>query len=111
MLGGIELRGHDGSALETLVAQPKRLALLSYLCIGSPPAFHRRDRLIALFWPNADVHHARGSLRKVIHALRRALGANLLLTHGAEEVAVNAAVIRSDVTALRAALAEERWEE
>jgi len=114
VLGGIELRGHDGSALEALIAQPKRLALLAYLCIAAPVAaphgYHRRDRLITLFWPHADSRHARGSLRKAIHALRHAAGANLLVTRGMEEIGINSSVIRSDVMELRRALVEHQWE-
>jgi pimeloyl-ACP methyl ester carboxylesterase len=37
-----------------VLAQPKRFALLAYLAAASPYGYHRRDTLLALFWPEAD---------------------------------------------------------
>src|SRR5262245_12921902 len=39
--------------------QPKRLALLAYLAIARPRGAHRRDALVAIFWPELDQHGAR----------------------------------------------------
>lgn len=96
VLGGAALRADDGRELHTLLAQPKRFALLTYLCIANPRGFHRRDALLGLFWPNADQGHARNSLRNALHVLRRALGDDALLVRGDEEVAANFAQIGCD---------------
>ena len=42
-LGTLDLRAADGRELYSLLAQPKRIALLAYLCIAQPRGFHRRD--------------------------------------------------------------------
>src|SRR5438105_3537366 len=98
-LGTLDLRKADGGEIHSLVAQPKRIALLTYLCLGSPRGFHRRDSVLGLLWPDADQSHARTSLRNSLHFLRRSLGENALLTRGDEEVSVNFDVVWCDATA------------
>src|SRR3954466_4533520 len=96
-LGTLDLRAPDGRELFSLLAQPKRIALLAYLCIAEPRGYHRRDTLFGLFWPDSDQEHARSSLRKTIHVLRRALGEGTILARGDEEVAVDFQRIHCDV--------------
>ena len=62
ILGGVELCGPDGRPVRSILAQPKRLALLIYLAAAGPEAFRRRDTLLALFWPEADAGRARRAL-------------------------------------------------
>lgn len=50
-LGTIELRAADGRRLESVLLHSKRVALLAYLCASNPLRLHRRDTLVALFWP------------------------------------------------------------
>jgi len=50
VLGPIQLRGADGHELSAVLAQPKRLGLLIYLAAARPRGFHRRDKLVTLFW-------------------------------------------------------------
>ena len=59
MLGTLDLKGADGRAVHTILAQPKRLALLAYLAVHTAGA--RRDSVVALFWPELDTAHARGA--------------------------------------------------
>ena len=96
-LGSLDLRAADGRELHSLLAQPKRIALLAYLCIAEPRGYHRRDTLLGLFWPDADQEHARTSLRKSLHILRRSLGEDTILSRGDEEVAVDRSRISCDV--------------
>ncbi len=110
-LGEIGLRTLDGAVRHTLLAQPKRLALLAYLAVAIPRGFHRRDKLLALFWPDADGRHAHASLRKALHFLRRALGWDALLSHGDEDIALNDALVWCDVAAFREAVRSDRLEE
>src|SRR5438105_7448191 len=72
MLGTLDLKGADGRAVRSILAQPKRLALLAYLAVH--PAGARRDSVVALFWPELDTAHARGALRQSLRFLRRELG-------------------------------------
>ena len=96
VLGGLELRADDGRELHSLLAQPKRVALLSYLCIARPHGFHRRDKLLGLLWPEADQAHSRNSLRNALHVLRRSLGPNAILSRGDEDVCADPAVVTCD---------------
>src|SRR6266480_4656233 len=86
-LGTLDLRTFDGRELHSLLAQPKRVGLLAYLCVATPRGFHRRDKLLGIFWPNADQGHARTSLRNSVHVLRRSLGENAVVSRGDEEIA------------------------
>lgn len=94
-LGEIDLRGPDDGTLRAVLAHPKRTALLVYLAVATPFRLHRRDALLALFWPDYDTEHARAALRQALHTLRAALG-DVLLTRG-DEVGLDAAAFTSDV--------------
>jgi DNA-binding SARP family transcriptional activator/dipeptidyl aminopeptidase/acylaminoacyl peptidase len=107
-LGTLDLRAADGRELHSLLAQPKRIALLAYLCIAHPRGFHRRDTLLGLFWPDADQEHARTSLRKSLHLLRRALGDDAIVSRGDEEVAVDFQRVSCDVAVFEESIKAER---
>lgn len=104
LLGSIGLRGPDGTPVDALLRQPKRLALLAYLANPVPGTWHRRDILLAHFWPDLDTAHARSALRNGLYVLRQALGEGSILTRGDEEVAVNPAQVGTDLGDLHLAL-------
>jgi len=104
-LGPLDLRHADGREIGTVLRQPKRLALLAYLAVSSPRRFHRRDSLLALFWPDLDQEHARAALRRAIYFLRGELGADVVSGRGDEELAVPEAELWCDAAALDSALA------
>jgi ABC-type oligopeptide transport system substrate-binding subunit/DNA-binding SARP family transcriptional activator len=68
----------DGRPVE--VTSRKALGLLAYLAVTGQP--HTREHLAALFWPEADTEHARGALRKVLAALRAAIGEAWIAAEG-----------------------------
>ena len=103
-LGVLDLRATDGREVLAVLQQPKRLGLLAYLAADSPRRFHRRDSLLALFWPDLDAGHARAALRRSLHFLRSALGAEVLAGRGDEEVGVPDDSLWCDATALDRAL-------
>ena len=103
-LGALELRGTDGREFRPILQQPKRLALLAYLAVATPRRFHRRDSLLARFWPDLDTDHARGALRRSLHFLRRTLGDNVILGRGDEEIGLSPDSIWCDTTAFDASL-------
>ncbi|HUH13124.1 MAG TPA: tetratricopeptide repeat protein [Longimicrobiales bacterium] len=111
ILGATDLRAPDGAVAHSVLAQPKRLALLVYLVLAAPGAFVRRDTLLPLFWPEADEARARAALRKAIHYLRQSLGADVLVGRGAEEVGVNPGRIDCDAIELRRGVAAGRPEQ
>jgi DNA-binding SARP family transcriptional activator/TolB-like protein len=105
-LGTTSLKGPDGNQLHSVLARPKLMGLLVVLASAPETAFLRRDTLLGLFWPEAEQVRARASLRQALYNLRQSLGADAVETRGEDEVRLNPAVVRSDVAAFRAALAE-----
>ncbi len=79
-------RATEGRAMPT---QPKRLALLLYLALAEPSGLQARDRLLALFWPEADDSSSRHSLRNALHALRQSLGDGAIVTRGESYVGLD----------------------
>ena len=111
MLGRLSLTDTDGREVRGLLAQPRRLALLAYLAAASPQRFHRRDTLLALFWPELDLEHARAALRQALHVVRDALGGDVVASRGDEEIGLDFAQVSSDVGAFERALRDEQLEE
>jgi DNA-binding SARP family transcriptional activator len=110
LLGALTLTGDDGREVREVVAQPKRLALLAYLAAARPHGFHRRDTLLAIFWPEADETHARRALNRAVYFLRGALGDDAIVSRGPEEVGVATDRVWCDVCAFDEAIAGERLE-
>ncbi len=107
-LGALELMSSDGKTVGSVLAQPRRAALLCYLALATPRGFHRRDSLFALFWPEHDADQARHALRQAVYFLRRALGPKAIVSRGDEEVALVAGQVRCDVWEFEAALSQGR---
>ncbi len=108
VLGTLEIRATDGRNVEPLVRRSKRTALLAYLAAALPRGFHRRDKLVALFWPESDEAHARAALSQALYVLRNALGEPAVVTRGEGEVGLNVQVVWSDVATFEAALDGKR---
>jgi DNA-binding SARP family transcriptional activator/tetratricopeptide (TPR) repeat protein/TolB-like protein len=103
-LGTLDLRTADGSAVDSLLAHPRTLALLVALMLLRPRGFQRRDRLCAMFWPDSDDAHARGALNQALSRLRRAVGAATIETRAVEEVRVVDGVLACDALAFEDAV-------
>src|SRR5512144_1897968 len=99
-LGRIELLRDDGEPAPMLLAQPKRLVLLAYLCLETRRRPVRRSQLIALFWPDSDEERGRGALRQALHFLRATLGADAIARRGDDELAVDQARLACDAVKL-----------
>jgi len=89
VLGHVDLRGVGEPEARSVLVHAKRLALLTYLAVAKGRAFHRRDELFALLWPDADAERARNSLRQAVHQIRRALGQSAIVGRGEEEIALS----------------------
>lgn len=87
-LGVLDLRDGKGVEIRSVLQQPKRVALLAFLTIANPSRYHRRDSLLAMFWPELDQEHGRAALRRSLHFLRAALGPASIEGRGEEEVGV-----------------------
>lgn len=100
--GGLSLIG-DAGPVTGAPAQRRKLALVAVLATTGQQGLSR-DRLLALFWPEADAEHARHALTQSLFALRRELGVDDLVL-GQADVRLNPAAINSDVGDFAAALA------
>lgn len=109
LLGSTEIRNAAGADMEALL-QPKRLGLLSYLATARPRGFHRRDKLVALFWPESTQEQARHSLTQALHVLRTELGNGALRGRGKGDVAIDHALISCDVVEFEGALENGEYE-
>ncbi|HWA58775.1 MAG TPA: BTAD domain-containing putative transcriptional regulator, partial [Gemmatimonadales bacterium] len=96
VLGRLGLHDGSGEEVTAILKGAKRLALLSYLVLARGDGFHRRDRLLALFWPESPADQARGSLRQALHSLRRSLGPGVIEGRGDEELRADPALIWCD---------------
>lgn len=108
LYGSTELVSDGGEEFPQVLSQPKRLGLLIYLALAEPAGFHRRDTLLALFWPELDTESARRALRQSLHFLRANLGASVLEGRGTEEVRLAPGALWCDALAYRQALAAGR---
>lgn len=103
LFGGVFLKCEQG-LIEGSAAQRHRLALLALLA-----AHHdglSRDKLVAYLWPERDSKHARNLLKQAVHALRRALGVDSILTIG-DDLRLNASVVQTDVVEFEDAVSRE----
>ncbi len=111
LLGEVRLRGTDQGEVHALLRQPKRLALLAYLVTPLPGTWHRRETLLALFWPDLDTVHARTSLRNALYVLRQILGDDVLRNRGDEEISVDPARLETDLGKVWTAIKHGRMED
>ena len=93
VVGESNLVRRDGTR-SNLSSKPKRFAVLLFLALGPPGRRVRRDVLLATFWPELDALRARNSLRVSLHQLRQALGADVILGSGEDELSLDA-IVRS----------------
>jgi DNA-binding SARP family transcriptional activator len=111
VLGAVDLRDATGAEPARLLAQPKRLALFLVLALAGRGRFVRRDRLLAMFWPELDAERGRHALRQALYVLRAALGKDLIVSRGDEEVGISASALWCDAHELETLLAAGRREE
>lgn len=116
VLGPTELRAglaadHGPGDRDAIVRQPKRLAVLTYLAITTAVGYRRRDQVVGLFWPDSDQAQARTQLRKALYAINEALGTEVFLTRGEDEVQVDATKLWCDAVALATSAVALRHQE
>ena len=108
-LGSLDLRAADGTSMQPVLRQTKRLALLAYLAIEKPGQFHRRDHLLGLFWPESDLKGGRASLSQAIHFLRQYLGKDAIVNRGDEEIGLNLDAISCDAAQFQVHVGQGRF--
>ena len=105
LLGTVDLTGPEAAERDASLRRSKRIALLAYLAAARPRGFHRRDKIAALFWPELSAERARAALRTTLSRLRDEYGAELILSRGADEIAIDSAMLQCDVVAFDDAMA------
>lgn len=108
VFGTLDLTTDEGSRVLSVVAQPKRSALLAYLALEGGNGFQRRDRVIDVFWPDLEAEQARHALRQSLYVLRGSLGSDALVSQGDHEIGVAPGVVWCDAVAFEAAIAADR---
>jgi DNA-binding SARP family transcriptional activator/tetratricopeptide (TPR) repeat protein len=99
--GGLGLEPDDGSTAPRL--RPPRLALLAAIAAAGDRGVSR-ERLVGIFWPEADDQHANHSLRQARYALRNDLGQEVIRAEGSV-LSLDGALISSDNAEFHSALA------
>jgi len=102
--GAADLRDNDGNELRTVLSRPGQLALLAYLAVARPRGFHRRDTIVGMFWPETGQDQARNALRQAVHRLRHELGADVIVSRGADELGIDSSALSADVVEFEDAL-------
>ncbi len=103
LLGGVEMQGVDTAAAARVLAQPRLVALMALLALSPGGLPQRRDRLVGLLWPEQSQQRARAALRKAVHVVRSALGAEVLVGRGDEELALRSPPFQCDAAELQVA--------
>jgi DNA-binding SARP family transcriptional activator len=111
ILGRVDLLDADGTEMRSVLAQPRRLALLAYLAVTSPKSACRRDRLLGLFWSELPQERARKMLNKAVHFLRQTLGEGAIVSRTAEDLTLDARRVWCDAAACTDAMHDERISE
>jgi DNA-binding SARP family transcriptional activator/tetratricopeptide (TPR) repeat protein len=78
----------------------KAMALLAHLAVSDRP--RPRDALADMLWPDADVEHARGALRRTLSTLRAVVGSELVEATRDQVRLVKGAGLDIDVDRFRA---------
>ena len=102
--GSVNLEGAPTGDAGAVLAQPKRLALLVYLAAARPFRVHRRDDLLARFWPDLDDARARDALNQALRFLRQTLGPDAFVRRGGEDVGIDPGRLWCDAAAFQEAL-------
>ena len=82
ILGETDLRRDDGTSVGSVLAQPRRYALLVYLVLEADGGSVQRDNILGVFWPDLPQKKARQALRTALHFLRRSLGREAIVSRG-----------------------------
>ncbi len=105
MLGGFALDERTGAPAPALPKRRAQAALAVLAVCGDLGC--TRERLLALLWPESDEASARHGLRDVLHAIRRALGAEAVPSSGSH-LRLDSSVVSSDAGSFAEALGAGR---
>jgi DNA-binding SARP family transcriptional activator/TolB-like protein len=96
LFGAVSISDDQGRDLRLSLGQSKRTAMLAYLAIARPRASHRRETLLALFWPELAEDRARRALNQAVYYLRTALGPDSIFVRS-DEIGISRDHVDCDV--------------
>lgn len=99
--GGLILETENGTPVPRL--RRPWLAMLAVIAAAGDRGVPR-EKLVAIFWPDADEERARHSARQVLYGLRQELGREVVRSVGTT-LSLDPSAISSDIVDFRAALA------
>ena len=111
ILGPPGLLGREGNVVRSVLAQPKRIALLAYLRLARGGEAVSRDTVLGTFWPEVPEERALNALRQSLHFLRRSLGADVVERTGDHFLSISPEVLWCDVAAFEEEATRGRLEE
>lgn len=107
LLRGIGLVDASGQAVDAVLRQPKRLAVLAYLSLAGRGSGCQRDALLGLFWPELTSGRARQALNAAIHFLRQHLGQEIIVSRGPDALAFAPGAVWCDAAAFLGEVAHD----
>src|SRR5688572_28349159 len=110
LLGAVALTDDFGRSCDSDVGGTKHLALLVYLVLEGARRPLRRDKVVAVLWPESGQEKARQSLSQALYKLRTALG-DVVISDGQEELSLDRNLITSDCFEFAELAASGRLEE
>ena len=105
LLGGLDVYDHRRDGTAAVVGSTKRLAVVAFLAVARPGPFHRREKLLSLFWPWLPADRARAALRTALAETRRDFG-NAFLESQGDAIRIADGAVTCDAVALEAAIRE-----
>ena len=105
--GGIRIEQTSGR-FDASVAQRRKLALLALLAANRDGI--TRDRIVGLLWSECDEARARHTLSQLVHALRRAVGDQVIVGPGMS-LRLDPEIVSSDVAEFELAIARQDYAE
>lgn len=108
VLGTCDLTNANGVRVESVLQQPRRLALLVYLALASRTGAVQRDTVLAIFWAESDTSAGRNSLSQSLHYLRRSLG-DVIRSPTQSELLLNRESVECDAVLFLDAVDEGNW--
>jgi len=102
------LSDNKGRDLNAIHKGPKRMLLLVYLTLNSNKLL-RRDKLIAVFWPEKSQKNARNALSNLLYHIRTNTDSEIFITRGTEELKVNHEIILCDALQFMKEYKNKEW--
>lgn len=109
VLGNCTIYSDNGTLVQSVLAQPRRFALLVYLALEGRSAAISRERIIGVFWPNAPPDRGRGALNQAVFYLRRSLGPEAIRTQEPDELEIDRNVVKTDAVEFLDAIEKKDW--